>query len=229
MPAKAATTTAAAPKAKAAPSDHASYQDMIIDAIINLKERNGSSRIQLKKYLKANNKINAGDSMFDSLFNRALKNGVTKEVFIMPKGSSGTVKLAPKAKKTPAEKAPKKATEKKAAVKKTVVKKTTATKEKKPVDAAATKEKKVAAPKKAVAKPKTAAKPKEKKATVTKAKKTATPKDAPAVVEKDTVLKKTASGRVTKTKTDAPKKTAVKKTATKKAAPKKAAPATAAA
>ncbi|KAF7884017.1 hypothetical protein EAF00_011329 [Botryotinia globosa] len=223
MPPKAATTTAAAPKAKAAPSDHASYQDMIIDAIINLKERNGSSRIQLKKYLKANNKINAGDSMFDSLFNRALKNGVAKEVFIMPKGSSGTVKLAPKAKKAPAEKAPKKATEKKAAVKKTTVKKTTATKEKKPADAAATKEKKVAAPKKAVAKPKTAAKPKEKKATVTKAKKATTPKDAPAVVEKDTVLKKTASGRVTKTKTDAPKKAAVKKTATKKAAPKKAA------
>ncbi|TGO64348.1 hypothetical protein BOTNAR_0089g00370 [Botryotinia narcissicola] len=223
MPPKAATTTAAAPKAKAAPSDHASYQDMIIDAIINLKERNGSSRIQLKKYLKANNKINAGDSMFDSLFNRALKNGVAKEVFIMPKGSSGTVKLAPKAKKAPAEKAPKKATEKKAAVKKTAVKKTTAIKEKKPADAAATKEKKVAAPKKAVAKPKTAAKPKEKKATVTKVKKATTPKDAPAVVEKDTVLKKTASGRVTKTKTDAPKKAAVKKTATKKAAPKKAA------
>ncbi|TGO35508.1 hypothetical protein BHYA_0156g00320 [Botrytis hyacinthi] len=223
MPPKAATTTAAAPKAKAAPSDHASYQDMIIDAIINLKERNGSSRIQLKKYLKANNKINAGDSMFDSLFNRALKNGVAKEVFIMPKGSSGTVKLAPKAKKAPAEKAPKKATEKKAAVKKTAVKKTTATKEKKPADATATKEKKVAAPKKAVAKPKAAAKPKEKKATVTKAKKATTPKDAPAVVEKDTVLKKTASGRVTKTKTDAPKKAAVKKTATKKAAPKKAA------
>ncbi|KAF7940029.1 uncharacterized protein EAE98_000156 [Botrytis deweyae] len=222
MPPKAATTAAAAPKAKAAPSDHASYQDMIIDAIINLKERNGSSRIQLKKYLKANNKINAGDSMFDSLFNRALKNGVAKEVFIMPKGSSGTVKLAPKAKKAPAEKAPKKATEKKAAVKKTAVKKTTATKEKKPVDATATKEKKVA-PKKAVAKPKAAAKPKEKKATVTKAKKPTTPKDAPAVVEKDTVLKKTASGRVTKTKTDAPKKAAVKKTATKKAAPKKAA------
>ncbi|TGO25753.1 hypothetical protein BPAE_0073g00190 [Botrytis paeoniae] len=221
MPPKAATTTAAAPKAKAAPSDHASYQDMIIDAIINLKERNGSSRIQLKKYLKANNKINAGDSMFDSLFNRALKNGVAKEVFIMPKGSSGTVKLAPKAKKAPAEKAPKKATEKKAAVKKTVVKKATATKEKKPTDATATKEKKAAAPKKAVAKPKTAAKPKEKKATVTKAKKATTPKDAPAVVEKDTVLKKTASGRVTKT--NAPKKTAVKKTATKKAAPKKAA------
>ena len=92
-------------------------------------------------------------------------------------GSSGTVKLAPKAKKAPAEKAPKKATEKKAAVKKTVVKKPTATKEKKPVDAAATKEKKPAAPKKAVAKPKAAAKPKEKKATVTKAKKPATPKD----------------------------------------------------
>ncbi|APA14007.1 hypothetical protein sscle_12g087770 [Sclerotinia sclerotiorum 1980 UF-70] len=237
MPPKAASS--AAPKAKAAPSDHASYQDMIIDAIINLKERNGSSRIQLKKYLKANNKINASDSMFDSLFNRALKAGVAKEVFIMPKGSSGTVKLAPKAKKAPADK-PKKAatekktTEKKPAVKKAAPKKATATKEpkepkekkEKTGDAAA---KPKAAPKKAAAKPKAAAtkepkEPKEKKASVAKPKKAAAPKAAPAVVENPTVLKKTASGRVTKTKSDGPKKAAApKKTATKKTTPKKAA------
>ncbi|KAJ2970415.1 hypothetical protein NQ176_g8201 [Zarea fungicola] len=66
MPAKAA----AAPKAKAA---HASYQDMITDAIVNLKDRNGSSRQSLKKYVKANNSLNVSDNMFDSLFNKALK------------------------------------------------------------------------------------------------------------------------------------------------------------
>ncbi|PMD67004.1 uncharacterized protein K444DRAFT_516030, partial [Hyaloscypha bicolor E] len=45
------------------------------------------SRIALKKYVKANNKISASDSMFDSLFNRALKSGVEKGVFAQPKGT----------------------------------------------------------------------------------------------------------------------------------------------
>jgi histone H1/5 len=44
------------------------------------------SRIALKKYVKANNKITASDSMFDSLFNRALKAGVEKNIFAQPKG-----------------------------------------------------------------------------------------------------------------------------------------------
>jgi histone H1/5 len=45
------------------------------------------SRIALKKYVKANNKISANDNMFDSLFNRALKSGVEKGVFAQPKGT----------------------------------------------------------------------------------------------------------------------------------------------
>merc|ERR1711977_514858 len=103
MPPKSTTT-----KPKAA-SEHASYQDMITDAIVNLKDRNGSSRIALKKYVRANNKINAADAMFDSLFNRALKAGVEKGVFAQPKGSSGGTKLAKKEPKpAPKPKAPKK-------------------------------------------------------------------------------------------------------------------------
>ncbi|SPJ81707.1 related to HHO1 - histone H1 protein [Fusarium torulosum] len=81
-----------APKAAAAPkkaSGHASYQDMITDAIVNLKDRKGSSRQSLKKYVKANNALNVTDNMFDSLFNKALKAGVDKGAFEQPKGPSG--------------------------------------------------------------------------------------------------------------------------------------------
>jgi hypothetical protein len=60
---------------------------MIKDAIINLKDRSGSSRVALKKYVKANNKITAEGAFFDSLFNRALKSGVDKGVFAQPKGT----------------------------------------------------------------------------------------------------------------------------------------------
>lgn len=45
-----------------------------------------SSRVALKKYVKANNNINATDKMFDSLFNKALKSGVEKGEFSQPKG-----------------------------------------------------------------------------------------------------------------------------------------------
>jgi len=46
------------------------------------------SRQSLKKYVKANNTINASDNMFDSLFNKALKAGVDKGIFEQPKGMS---------------------------------------------------------------------------------------------------------------------------------------------
>lgn len=45
-----------------------------------------TSRVALKKYVRANNKITVSDTMFDSLFNRALKAGVEKGVFAQPKG-----------------------------------------------------------------------------------------------------------------------------------------------
>ncbi|KAK1977928.1 hypothetical protein LZ30DRAFT_730444 [Colletotrichum cereale] len=54
-----------------------------------LKDRNGSSRQSLKKYVKANNQINTvSDNMFDSLFNKAIRAGVEKGVFEQPKGTS---------------------------------------------------------------------------------------------------------------------------------------------
>jgi histone H1/5 len=192
-------TEGAAPKAaasKATPT-HGTYQAMITDAIIARKDRYGSSRQALKKYVRANNEINATDSMFDSLFNKALKAGVDKGVFEQPKGPSGGTKLAKKS-AAPAAKKP------------------TAKKTAPPKETKEPKEKKAAAPKKAAAKKETK-EPKEKKAPAPKkaAPKKETAKKAAAAEEKPAVLSKTKSGRVTKA--------AAKPTATKKAAPKKAA------
>ncbi|KAL8344999.1 hypothetical protein RB601_005165 [Gaeumannomyces tritici] len=232
---------AAAPKAKST-SSHPSYQAMITDAIINLKDRNGSSRQSLKKYVKANNKLEVTDAMFDSLFNKALRNGVEKGVFQQPKGPSGGTKLAkkvPAPKKEVGEKPKKVAAPKKAAA----PKKEAAPKEKKE-----TKEKKAAAPKEkkepkekkaaAAAAPKKEKKePKEKKAAAPKkvshtipiisffCKQPLTSNPQP-VAEK--ALTKTKTGRVTKAaaaaKPAAKKATPVKKAATtKKSSAKKAA------
>lgn len=210
--------TEGATKAKA-PASHPTYQDMIAEAITQLKDRNGSSRQSLKKYVKANNNIQAQtDSMFDSLFNRALKAGVDKGVFVQPKGASGGTKLAKKSAPVKKEAAPKE--KKPAAEKKETAKKATAKKPAAKKEGAATKK---AAPK---------------KATSTAAPKKAAPKKkadaaAPAVVDKPATLTKTKSGRVAKTTT---KPAAKKAAATKKAAapkkektPKKAAASTAAA
>ncbi|KAL3466807.1 linker histone H1 and H5 family-domain-containing protein [Aspergillus heterothallicus] len=122
MPPKKATTTAA--KKTAGPT-HASYRDMIKVAILNLKERNGSSRQSIKKYVQANNKLApASQNAFDSQFNKAIKTGVEKGEFLQPKGPSGPVKLAKKeAPAKPAAKPAAAAATKAAAPKKTPAKK----------------------------------------------------------------------------------------------------------
>jgi len=194
-----------APKAtttkKASASTHGSYQEMIKIAIMNLKDRKGSSRQAIKKYVKANNNLGAtSDAAFNSHINRALAAGEEQNVFERPKGPSGPIKL-----KKHAAAAAKPASEKKAAAPKkpAAEKKAAAPKAKKP---AAEKKAKPAPTEKAAAKPKA-------------------PKAAPAVDEKPAVVTgKTKSGRVTKTKAPAAKKAAPKKPATKKAAPKKATP-----
>jgi len=117
MPASTPKTSKAATK-KAEPS-HPTYKDMICDAISTLKERNGSSRQALKKYIQSNFKELKN---FDTQFNNAVRRGVEKGEFIQPKGPSGPVKLNIKKKET--EKKPKATTKdtatekpKKAAVK----------------------------------------------------------------------------------------------------------------
>jgi hypothetical protein len=48
-----------------------------------------NSRQAIKKYVKANNKVQfASETQFDSMFNKALKSGVEKGEFTQPKGTS---------------------------------------------------------------------------------------------------------------------------------------------
>ncbi|GAN11172.1 hypothetical protein MAM1_0494c10730 [Mucor ambiguus] len=107
------------------------YESMIIAAIFNLKERKGSSRPAIKKYVLANFKVSPG-THFDSQISGAIRRGAAKDVFSLPKGLSGTVKLVKKTsekttekKKTPASK--KSASAKKTPAKKVVKKKATPT------------------------------------------------------------------------------------------------------
>jgi len=195
---------AAAAKPKATAGTHASYLDMIKMAIVNLKDRKGSSRQAIKKYIKANNNLgNTSDGQFNSHINRALAAGEESGAFERPKGPSGPVKL-----KKPAS-APKPAASKaapKPAPKPAATKKSASTKTKKPAG-----EKKPKAVTKKIA-------PKAKVSTAAKA-------AAPAVDNKPAVVTgKTKSGRVTKSKApqSSTKKAATKKTTAKKPAAKKA-------
>ena len=119
------------PTAPNKPAEHPPYADMIIAAILALKERNGSSRQAIEKYIKANYKVGeVGPHL-----KMALKRGVTSGKFVHTKGvgASGSFKVAKeekkekKPKKKPAAKKsaakPKKPTAKKAA-KKPAAKKT---------------------------------------------------------------------------------------------------------
>ncbi|RPB08568.1 hypothetical protein P167DRAFT_539126 [Morchella conica CCBAS932] len=227
MAPKATTAKATGTVKKASAPEHPPYKEMIKESIRALKERNGSSRPALKKYIQANYK-GVGTDRFDQLFNQALKKGAADGEFTFPKGPSGTVKLQ---KKEPATKT-KVATGEKATAKKATTEKAT---KKTPTTKKATTTKKTTTTKpKAEKVEKTAPAPKEKKTTATAAKpksnakkprKTAekTEKVAPAVVEKATVLTKTKSGRVSKGSTAAPKTAPKKKAAApkKKATPKK--------
>ncbi|EWC46640.1 hypothetical protein DRE_04127 [Drechslerella stenobrocha 248] len=102
MPPKKATAGAVAKKVAAAP-EHPPYKDMIKDSILQLKERNGSSRQAIKKYVLNNNK-GIKVSNFDTQFNNALKRGVLAGEFVQPKGPSGPVKLQKKDAAKPAAK-----------------------------------------------------------------------------------------------------------------------------
>ena len=125
-----------APKKKAAPkkpAEHPKYIDMIVAAIVALKERNGSSRQAIVKYIKANYKV--GDNS-DVHVKMALKRGVASGALAQPKGTgaSGSFKVVKKAE-------PKK---KKPAAKKPAAKKPAAKKAKKPAKKSTPKKKKPA-------------------------------------------------------------------------------------
>merc|ERR1711945_80456 len=130
---------AAAPKKAKAPAAHPKYSVMIAAAITALKDRTGSSRQAILKYITANYKVDAdrcGQHLRMAL-RAGLKNGSLKNAKESGKGA-GSFKLAkvekpkkkkPAAKKPAAKKAAKKAAPaKKAAAKKPAAKKPAAKK-----------------------------------------------------------------------------------------------------
>ena len=165
-PAKKAEKKKAAPKK---PADHPKYSEMIAAAITALKERTGSSRQAIVKYISANYKV--GDSAGTHV-KLALKRGVASGALKQVKGAgaSGSFKNAEKAKPAKA--------------KKPAAKKPAAKKVKKPAAAA----KKPAAKKT----PKKAKKPAAKK-TPKKAKKPAAKKPAKKPAAKKSAAKKKAT------------------------------------
>ena len=165
--------TAAKPKK---PSDHPKYSEMVGKAISALKERGGSSRQAILKYIVANFNVGKDAKPVNARLKLALRAGVKNKNLKQAKGTgaSGSFRLGEvKAAKKPAK--AKKAAKPKAAKPKKV---------KKPAAKKAAGEKKVAKPKtkkpkakkpavkKAAAKPKKAKTPKKKAAAKPKAKKT---------------------------------------------------------
>jgi len=111
------------------PADHPTFAVMIAAAIAELKERKGSSRQAIEKYVAANYKVGP---KYTGPLKQALKKGVEKGTLVQTKGvgASGSFKIAkPEPEKKPAVKKPaaKKAATKKV-TKKTPTKKTPAKK-----------------------------------------------------------------------------------------------------
>ena len=131
-----ATTTPAKKKVTKpkVPAAHPKYVDMIRAALESLKERGGSSRQAILKYIMANYKVGNDVNSINAHLKMALKNGVKKGALKQAKGTgaSGSFKLGDKPK-----------TEKKPKAKKVAKPKAA-----KPKKAAAAKPKKAKTPKK---------------------------------------------------------------------------------
>ncbi|KAI8921071.1 linker histone H1 and H5 family-domain-containing protein [Powellomyces hirtus] len=184
MPAAASSKTASGPKKAAI---HPSFKDMVHSAITDMKERTGSTRQQIKKYIESNYKGLNNDTV-GGYINKAIKSGVTSGDFTQPKGPSGPVKIN-RASHGEDKKVVKKTAAKPAAARKISGKKSATSAGKKTAAAAKTKvttARKVAtkkAVKSAGAKKAAVKSPKKKTAT----KKRTTPKMAPTpIAKKDT-------------------------------------------
>merc|ERR1712020_670150 len=104
-----------------APAAHPTYLVMASAAIAALKERNGSSRQAVLKYIMANYKLGSDQKPVNSRLKVALRNGTAKGVLKhvgKSTGANGSFKLAEKAAAKPKKaKSPKKAAKKPAAKK----------------------------------------------------------------------------------------------------------------
>jgi len=181
------------------PSSHPTYGDMVRRAITELKDKKGSSRAGILKYILQHFKVGENVVQINAHLRQALKRGVTSGALKQVKGvgASGSFRLGDKAVKAkkPAAAAKPKSPKKKATG--TVKKATSAAKPKSPKakkpktakpkktvapkTAKAASPKKITSPKKAkVSKPKKAKAPATKKVTASKKKAAATKKAAPA-------------------------------------------------
>ena len=126
-------------------SDHPAYAEMISSAILTLKDRTGSSRQAIAKFVSANYKVDAAKAA--APLRRALKKGVEDGVFKTARKSgkgAGSYKLVVKSKKKkPAVKEAKPSTKKSGAgaAKKKAAKKPVAAKKSKAVKKAGTSKK----------------------------------------------------------------------------------------
>ena len=159
-----------------APAQHPKYSEMITAAINSLKERNGTSRQKIQKYIAANYNVKDG---FETQVRLALKRMVQNGTLIHTKGTgaSGSFKLAKPETKKVKKPVKKVATPTKKTVKKTVTKKATPAKKTTPKKDKPAKPTKKATPKKTAAKKPATKKPATKKP-VTKKPKTQAKKPA---------------------------------------------------
>jgi hypothetical protein len=84
-----------------AAQSHPTYREMVTAALKGLKERNGSSRPSIKKYIHANFKVGADA---DNRINQAIKMGETMGLWNWHKGPSSTLKPVAGAKASPSKK-----------------------------------------------------------------------------------------------------------------------------
>lgn len=175
--------------------DHPKYSEMVKAALTNLKERGGSSRQAVLKYIVKNFKVGTDENVVNTHLKMALRAGVKNASLKQSKGSgaTGSFRLGEEAKKK---------AKKPAAAKPAKAKKSPAKAVKKPAKVAKSSSPKKPIAKKAVAatkKPKAAAKP-------AAAKKTKADKPKKAVAPKKASPKKTTAA--------APKKSPAKKVKT---------------
>ena len=168
--APAAARSSKRPSAKKA--EHPTYREMISSALGAMKERKGTSRQKIQKFIADTYKLDLTAS--NSHLKRALTSGVTKGAFLQTtgKGASGSFKLAPMPAAGPkrrTKKVAKKPAAKKAAAKKRVKK--CAPKSSARKSAAKKRPAKKAASKKAASKKVTKKKPAAKKASKKKSSK----------------------------------------------------------
>jgi len=194
-----------APRKPRPPAAHPPYNEMVVTAITTLKERNGSSRQKIIKFIQTKYKVGEG---FETHVKMALRRGVKNGSLSQTKGTgaSGSFKITKKA-------AEAKPAAKKPAAKKPAAKKATQAKKPAAKTPAGEKAKKPAAKKPAAqkaAKPKKPAdkkKPAAAKASKPKAKKPPTKAGTPKKTAKPPAKKQTKKvAKSPKKKAAAPKK-----------------------